>query len=156
MCDSIRRSESEIWVNIWVNASGLKGGIPFSDWDWASSNFGFESRLSRHSHISSGCVNKRPEPTVKGVPTISTSSPVSPTRGPKRQVVPEMCVHICVHFVFPSIEHIVSCKGSKLVSKLNLVRNQLAICMDKTPLVSVRPGFQLIFNMESSKLKTSW
>ena len=44
---------------------------------------GFESRLSRHSHISSGCVNERPEPTVKGLPAISTFSPVSPTRDPK-------------------------------------------------------------------------
>ena len=44
---------------------------------------GFESRLSRHRNLSTGCVNERPEPTVKGVPAVSPSSPVSPTRDPK-------------------------------------------------------------------------
>ena len=90
---SIWRSLPEKWVNIWVNASGLKGGIPFSDWDWASFDFGFESRLSRHRNFSTGCVNERPEPTIKGVPAISPSSPVSPTRDPKRQVLPRRCVN---------------------------------------------------------------
>ena len=36
---------------------------------------GFESRLSRHSHISSGCVSERLEPTVKGFLRFQPSHP---------------------------------------------------------------------------------
>ena len=101
---SIWRSLPEKWVNIWVNASGLNGGIPFSDWYWALSNFGFESRLSRHSHISSDCVNEHPKPTVKGLPTVLPPSPLSPTRDPECPLSPKTCVHICVHCPTPSID----------------------------------------------------
>ena len=46
---SIWRSLPEKWVNIWVNTSDLKGETFFLDWDWASLDFRFESRLSLHS-----------------------------------------------------------------------------------------------------------
>ena len=107
-------------VSHWVNASELNDGIPLSEWDWALSNFGFESRLSRHRNLSSDCVNERLKPTVKRVPAIPPFYPVSPTRDPKWQVLPETWVNIWVNGANPSLERIVSCNDSKLILDIDL------------------------------------